>query len=340
MRWITRLIVVMICASLVLVTATSDATAPYIRIRCPLDPKLVPTCGTLWGVTPPAPTYESLLRSESAAGRRFDFVYRFHDLNDEIPDAQDRAVLATGAIMHFAIDARDFGHPETPWVTWSDIAAGRFDNELMAQAKGIASIGRPVFVTLDHEPDQARHRIQGSPADYVRAWRHVHQLYARVGATNAVWVWVVMGWMPAASIALQMWPGNDVVDWISWEAYDDAGCRSGPAVPDKSLSFAHVVQSFYIYLLDHGRQDGIDTTKPIMISETASAVAAMSTKPSRWYQSIPPYLSTNPRIKAVGLWDHMGRPETCSFQFSSDPSRSSDVATAGRDSWVNPLSSR
>lgn len=316
------------------------AVSPTAGPRCPPNGKLAPACGALWGTTPPEPTFSSLQASEAAVDRRFDFMYRFHDLNDPIPDTEDQEVLASGTILHIAIDARDYGQRGQLGVPWREIAGGSYDGELLAQARGIAAIGEPVFVTFDHEPDQPRRSLQGSAADYIAAWRHVHQLYEIAGADNAVWVWVATGWMPSAAEALKMWPGNDVVDWISWEAYDFAGCRTGPADATKSKSFEEVALPFYRYLLEHGTAASIDVNKPMMISEAGSAIAANSSTSSSWYSKIPTVLAAYPRIKAIGLWNHGDGLATCDFVFSTIPSRAADVREAGRQRWVNPLAQR
>ncbi len=302
-----------------------------------MNAKLVPACGALWGVTPPDPRFSSLRRAEAAVGRKFDFVYRFHDVNDRIPDTQDRAVLSSGYIMHIAIDMRDYSRPDKPALQWADIAAGVDDARLLAQARGIAAIRRPVFVTLGHEPDQPRKAVLGTPAEFKAAWRHVHDLFEQAHASNVVWVWVVTGWMPFAPTALAMWPGNDVVDWVSWEGYDFAGCQSGPPEVAQSRSFSDAVLPFYEYLHSRGPSMGIDVHKPIMISEAGTAVGPHAGQGAGWYQEIPSFLSSYPQIKAVGLWDHGDRIATCSFQFSTVPVRTADVRRAGQDEWVRPL---
>jgi len=240
-------------------------------------------------------------------------------------------------MMHFTIDARDFADKDSGWERWRAIADGQYDKEILAQARGIAAIRSPVFVTFDHEPDQPRRAVQGSPADYVDAWRHVHGLYDQAGAGNVVWVWVVTGWMPSIGTAMQMWPGNQYVDWISWDAYDDRGCRSGQAGTEPSKSFGDIVQPYLDYIEKHGPTIGMDVRKPIMISEAGTALVDSPASPSSWYEGIPVYLSTHHQIKAVNLWDHAGRIPTCSYQFSKNPDRSRDVAVAGRSAWVNPL---
>ena len=287
---------------------------------CRLSGDLVPTCGVLIGLTAPAPTLADLERSEQAIGARPGLVYSFHDINDAIPSAYDQAVVARGQVLHIDIDARDFtGSAESP-VSWQAVAAGTYDQELGAQARGVAGLGVPVFLTFDHEPDQPSRSALGTPADFIAAWRHVHQVFEANGATNAVWVWVVMGLPQTFASSLAFWPGNDVVDWISWEAYDQAGCRSGTADPARYRSFADATLGFYDYLHAHGAAARIDVRKPMMISESGTVPLPGPDSPTPgWFDDAPSVLRSHPQIKALALWDHTGAAG-CDFRFALNPS--------------------
>lgn len=298
--------------------------------------KLVPACGALWGVTPPDASLATLSAVESAVGRRFDIVYRFHDINDAIPDAEDQKVLAGGAILHIALDPRDYASSDRAAVSWRNIAAGQYDANLRAQAAGIAAIGAPVFVTFGHEPDQPAKSALGTPDDFIAAWRHVHDIFAQQGAGNVVWVWVVTGWPPAFARALQMWPGNDYVDWISWEAYNFSGCQSGRIDPSQWQSFSQVALQFYEWLMSHGPGAGVDVGKPMMFSEAGTVVNPDDDQAAAdWYASIPAFLEAHPQIKAVSLWDHTDAEPACDFRFSGSEQLMAAVAAAGRSDWVS-----
>src|SRR4051794_33823079 len=109
-RWM-RGAVTSVCASLLIVGCAGRVPKPAVEPappRCPLSAKLVPSCGALLGVTSGVPSIDSLAAVEAAVGRRFDFVYRFHDINDVVPTAEERELAAGGTILHLTIDPRDF----------------------------------------------------------------------------------------------------------------------------------------------------------------------------------------------------------------------------------------
>src|SRR5690606_5558084 len=70
---------------------------------------------------------------------------------------------------------------------------------------------------------------------YVRAWRHVHRVFAAEGARNVSWIWSVNNLEGAAAEGhdiARYYPGARYVDWVStsgfnWgSAYEWSGWRT------------------------------------------------------------------------------------------------------------------
>ena len=95
---------------------------------------------------------------------------------------------------------------------------------------------------------------QATPAEFVAAWRHIHDLFAAAGATNVIWVWNpnIVNPMPNVELA-PFWPGSAYVDWVGITGYF---ATTGPD------TFAGV----YGPTITEVRQF---TSKPIIIAETA-----------------------------------------------------------------------
>ena len=315
-RWISRASVAALCAAVSLVGA-SCVQRPESKPRCILSAK-GRGCGVILGIATSPATNAQVAKVELSQPRPFDMVYRFTDLAGAIPTSEERSLVAHGTLLHLAVDARFYGAPHKV-VRWKAVTAGAYDSILLRDARGVAALKVPVFVTFDHEPDLTQHAASGSPAAYVAAWRHVHELFTTAGATNAVWVWVVSGYQNTFGVDGRFWPGNRYVDWISWEAYNASGCRTGPVDPQRFESFSQSVLPFYTWLILHGRTYGIDTRKPMMISEAASAVFRNDPLLTRsWYDQIPGVLAAHPDIRAITLWDRPGSTG-CPYQFDSFP---------------------
>jgi hypothetical protein len=322
-----------VCVSALLVaSACSSSVIPGLRIDppgkgCGNSRILEPRCGVLWGVATQTPSIDALGLVESAVGRRFDMVYRFHELDDVVPTEDERKIAASGRRLHISFDTGASG-------AWRDVAEGRRDADLRRAARGIASLGVPVFVTFDHEANNPAKVTLGSPDEFVAAWRHVHDVFADAGADNVVWVWVMMGAIETLPAVGLFWPGNDYVDWISWDTYNQSGCLAGAVVPSSYESFRKGVGPFYRWVHLHGHEVGMDADKPMMISETGSVVYPNnSALTAQWYAQMPAVLERFPQIKAVGLWDHSGN-ELCDYRFEDDPFAVAAIAQAGQDPRV------
>lgn len=286
--------------------------------QCPLGDDGRPSCGgVVLGTTTERPENALLAAADDYAGRPFGMVYRFHEIDEAFPTDEERAIVASGRLLHLSVDTRT-GDSRAD-LSWSAVAEGRHDAELEAQGRALAALRAPVLVTYEHEMDQASKATLGGPEDFVAAWRHVHDVYERAGATNVVWVWVASGTVPTLERASRMWPGNDVVDWISWDVYNPAGCRADRLSTDRHVSFEESFSVFDDWLRQNGPGLGIDVTKPKMISETGSVVypddPALT---ARWYAEMPDVLRRHPDVVAVGLWDHTGIA-SCDYRFSAVP---------------------
>lgn len=316
------------------VASTSTApTTTSVEAACALSDKLVPACGVLWGISTNPATQATLQAAEKDTGRTFDLVYRYHDIVADFPDDDERAVVREGRALHIAIAAREYGEGEDT-VSYADIARGTYDASLRRQATGLASLNAPVFVTFEQEANQRRKLgVRGSAEDFKAAWRHVHEVYKAEGATNAVWVWVMTGAAENLSRAGQLWPGNDVVDWISWNVYNGSGCNSGKVKPASYETFEQGLKPFYDWVRRSGPALGIDPDKPMMISESGSVIYRDDlARTAGWYRQIPEVLPRYPQVKAIALWAS-STSEACDYRFHRYP----EVAQAVAEIAKSPL---
>ncbi len=306
----------------------ASTTAPQAAAAEPcglISAKLVPSCGAWWGIATRPQSYAQLAHLEGEMGRKFDTYYEFHIIGDTMPNAGERQAVAEGRMLHVNL--------ETTKYSWAQVANGVADAKIRVQAQGIASLHKQVFINFDHEPDAAKKAVRGTPAQFVAAFRHVHDLFLAAGATNTVWMWVTTGWKSNFNRLLALYPGNDVVDWISWEAYTEVGCGTHPVL-GTAASFKKNVTPMYNWLHTTGAAGGIDATKPIMISEYGATYNTPDPNvTANWYKGIPTALRTNfPHIKAVQKWDILGN---CRYNIDTDPVITEAVRVAGSDPYVN-----
>jgi beta-mannanase len=95
---------------------------------------------------------------------------------------------------------------------------------------------------------------QTTPAEFVAAWRHIHNLFTRAGATNVIWVWNPNDIYPVPQVQLKpYYPGDAYVDWIGITGYF---ATTGP----------HNYADLYAPTVTEVRSF---TTKPFIIAETS-----------------------------------------------------------------------
>lgn len=312
-------------------------TAPMLGLpadaehRCTVSEILEPSCGVWWGGSPHDGRLDLL---EDAAGRRMDIVYTWRGIDqDQVPGEKERRFLAEGRFVHTNIEARRFTRPGHPAVSYRAILGGEFDAVLRRQARAVAALEAPYFLTFDHEADaKKRYNTRGTPQEFTRAWRHIVDIYREEGADNAIWVWNVTGWEGNLGRLPGLWPGNDHVDWISWEAYNMTGCDIMPGWNHVD-SFEDALRPAYEWIQNEGPKHGIDATKPVMIGEMGTTYIGPR-ETTRWYTDVPRVLRKYERIRAVKVWDSKVS-DGCDFRVGVNRYAREGFEKAGRDPYVN-----
>lgn len=177
------------------------------------------------------------------------------------------------------------------------IINGKHDQYIHLWAIQAREWGHPFFLRFNWEMNGDWYpwseRVNGNRAgEFVQTWRHVHDIFTKVGATNVTWVWCPVTLYPEGQSLASLYPGSDYVDWTCMDGYN---WGLNPARPDRWKSFSDVFFSTYIQLLK------LAADKPIMIAEVASTEYGGSK--ATWItdaftQELPIIF---PRIKAV-VW--------------------------------------
>ena len=121
-------------------------------------------------------------------------------------------------------------------------------------------------------------------------WRHVHDIFTRVGATNVTWVWCPNYEYSTLEAPLaSVYPGDGYVDWTCIDAYN----ADNPWTSFQDL-FAKTYQDV---------AGTVAPTKPMIIGETASTASGGS-KP-QWITDMFKELAANfPNIRGW-VWYEM-----------------------------------
>ncbi|MBS1878055.1 MAG: hypothetical protein JST31_00940 [Actinobacteria bacterium] len=157
---------------------------------------------------------------------------------------------------------------EQPDFQLSDVIEGRYDTYIRQFAEEARAWGHPFFLRFNWEMNGNwfpwDEGVNGNqPGQYVAAWRHVHDIFTQVGATNANWVWCpnVDPENRLQDLA-SLYPGNEYVDWTGLDGYN---WGTNPAAPDRWRTFNQLFSSTYAEITER-----IAPSKPLLISEVGS----------------------------------------------------------------------
>lgn len=169
---------------------------------------------------------------ESQTGRRVEIVnwYQNWGGGSWISTVQNHVI---GAVL---------GGGRTPMLTWepwapgagtnqpryrlSRIADGSFDAYMSTFAVALAATGSPVYLRPMHEFNGDWYPWGGtvnanSPALFVRAWRHMVDVFRGAGASNVHFVWSPNNVdVPASNRLESYYPGDSYVDVLAVDGYN------------------------------------------------------------------------------------------------------------------------
>jgi hypothetical protein len=195
-----------------------------------------------------------------------------------------------------------------PLISWEcgatddAVASGADDAMLISDAKSLSALGKPLMIRWFWEMEftgsnggkqgqRAANCLGGEgPAGYVRAWRHIVDVFRANGATNVAWVFCPGqdAYSPTAAAkgraASDYYPGSQYVDWIAEDAYSRA----------KPVPITTLVAGMYSQYGNSG--------KPLIVCETGAEGAYQS----QFISGIADLPSEYPNLKGVVYFNSHG----------------------------------
>jgi beta-mannanase len=324
----TALVFSVISLSMVFMPARVNA----VDTECgDVSAKLVPECGAWFGGY--SGWRESEIRGrESQIGRQYDIVHFYKDWDDVFLNPVETTLANEGRHLYYNFENRYF--EQGGGVCWSDVANGSQDAVIDAKANQITAFNQPLFVTFMHEPEDdlgacdPQNGVYGTAEEYADAFRRMHDRFVAAGATNAVWVWNMMGTSGSYNDYTTLWPGDGYVDWVAADRYNWA-CREGGEWRD----FTQTNTSFYDWLTQNSAPGHDFASKPYMLGEYGTPEdPANPTRKGDWFRAMPMQAKAFPRLKAVVSFDRPDNSGTpCDFSVGTSADALAGYAAAGQD---------
>jgi hypothetical protein len=225
-------------------TAGMPSVSPTPAPEPPTKAEVLDISGLRFGVSAPdvpwsRSKYERIAASAGAPPTLIQFFVHWpQDYPSETVElAYQRQALP---VLSWEPWAGSTGGTRQPEYALARIIDGEFDEYLRGFADALREHGWPVAIRLAHEmnghwypwSERAPYNEQG---DYVKAWRHVYDVFEDAGAGNVIWLWSpnILRAVPGVSLEA-LYPGDSYVDWIGMVGYsvgeDTAAAVFGPTL--------------------------------------------------------------------------------------------------------------
>ncbi len=211
---------------------------------------LDPAGGKFFGVEAEgAPSLAPVTSFAASVGKRPDLIGQYVAWNSSFDPRAVTTAWSYGALYYLAWEPYN--------ISLQAIAGGQSDAYITRFADAVRALNLPVAISFGHEMNGNWYpwgTAQTTPAEFVAAWRHIHDLFVQAGASNVIWVWNPNIINPVPQVELRpYWPGDAYVDWVGVTGYFPT---SGPE------TFA----SLYGPTMTEIKRF---TAKPILIAETS-----------------------------------------------------------------------
>jgi mannan endo-1,4-beta-mannosidase len=229
---------------------SGSATNSAQKLPFDMSGLLDPTGGKFFGVEPEgAPAFAPVTTFAASVGRKPDIIGEYVAWDSSFDARAVATAWSYGALYYMAWEPQG--------TTLADIAGGQSDAYITRFATAVRALNLPVAISFGHEMNGNWYPWgikYNTAAQFVAAWRHIHDLFVQAGAGNVLWVWNpnVISSLPVVALK-PYYPGDAYVDWVGITGYFPT---KGP----------HTFAALYGPTMTEVRQF---TDKPFIIVETA-----------------------------------------------------------------------
>jgi hypothetical protein len=265
---------------------------------------------------------DGLANLTTQLGRNMAIDRTYYKLGgNAFPTYTDNKHMAGGSTLLVSLDANKH--------SYASITAGTYDTQILAfmtamNADAIKYNLSSIFFTFQHEPDNKLVASLGTPAQFIQAWDHVHQLAASADLDwnqnlggRLLWTLILVHNSYAMGTnAKGYWPGAGEVDIVASDGYNAYPCKAGQTNQTPAQIFGAT--------LSFAKANG---GLPVFLAEWASD-ASSPTNQAAYIAKMQTYLTTNhKKIKAAMYWDDVGA--LCSFKIDGNPASIAAMKTLG-----------
>lgn len=240
--------------------------------------------------------------AEQRIGHQMDIFHDYHQPGS-LPLNSDEIYFAKRSNTYIYVNWK-------PASNWADADGGNASvnasiDQAAANIKSIAP--HKIFLTIWHEPENdvsggtscaVKPGSAGTPAQYRAMWQNVENRFKADGVTNVVYVMNYMGYYKWDCLIPEMWPGNDLVDWVTYDVYSSGD----------SSTVSNTIGRLYNLLETDNSSTTNFESKPWGAAEWGDCNTADQAHVYSYYQQMKTALDDNtyPRLKMYMVYDDNG----------------------------------
>lgn len=262
---------------------------------------------------------------EQKLGRKLAIVRVYYTLGENFPRKIDSQLMASGSTLLVSLDTVPGG------ASYASIAAGHEDGTILPFLKAVNAAAfkyhlGAIYMTFEHEANVFEtHTGLGTPAQFIQAWDHVHQLAvsAHLDWNNGGrmhWVLILSHWAFSEGRAGQYWPGLNEFDILGTDGYNTGDCKSGRPQISKYRSPSWIFGPVLKYAAAHG-------APPVFVAEWASVEFPSPSVRPGFIRQMQDFVASNPEIHAAMWWNGVAR---CSYTVQDYPESLAALASMGQ----------
>lgn len=151
---------------------------------------------------------------EGRIGRKLDLVHSFHRVGALPLVGPHERAFATRDNTFMVSNWK----PVTRW-GFADGQEEKVNAWIDKAAETVKSIApAKLWLVLHHEPENDVGSY-GTPDEYRQMWRLVRDRFDAAGVDNVIWVMAYMNYPKWNSMVAKLYPGDQLVDWVMFNAY-------------------------------------------------------------------------------------------------------------------------
>ena len=226
-------------ASIVAIMVSAQSGAAALPGRAPATPTATGISVPFFGVFAPHGSLKALPAITAAAGARPTVWSVFVKLDSKFAVSDIHALTAARLTPFITLEPwswRSAGVRQ-PRFTLASIIKGAHDPAIRHLAQVIRSGGAKVYLRFAHEMNGRWYpwaeSVNGNrPGEYVKAWRHVHNLVNAIAPGKVAWVWSpnIVGAHSRTPLR-GLYPGDRYVDYLGVSCYGHSGTASSTCAP-------------------------------------------------------------------------------------------------------------